>query len=55
MAVTSHPKLDVRKLRDDFAVFGDLTNGKPVAYLDSASSTQKPRHESVKLLWPRCE
>lgn len=43
MAVQTQPKLDVRKLRDDFAVFGDLTNGKPVAYLDSASSTQKPR------------
>ena len=43
MAVQTQPKLDVRKLRADFAVFGDLTNGKPVAYLDSASSTQKPR------------
>jgi len=43
VAVQTQPKLDVRKLRADFAVFGDLTNGKPVAYLDSASSTQKPR------------
>ena len=42
MAVTSTPKLDAQKLRADFAVFDELVNGKPVAYLDSASSTQKP-------------
>lgn len=27
----------------DFAVFDELVNGKPVAYLDSAASAQKPR------------
>src|SRR5881392_418027 len=43
MAVTSAAKLDARKLRADFAVFEEAVNGKPVAYLDSASSTQKPR------------
>jgi cysteine desulfurase/selenocysteine lyase len=43
VAVTSTPKLDAQKLRADFAVFDELVNGKPVAYLDSASSTQKPR------------
>ena len=43
MAVTSVAKLDAQKLRADFAVFDELVNGKPVAYLDSASSTQKPR------------
>src|SRR6266705_2772499 len=43
MAVTSPAKLDARKLRADFAVFDEAVNGKPVAYLDSASSTQKPR------------
>jgi cysteine desulfurase / selenocysteine lyase len=35
--------LDTERLRADFAVFDELVNGKPVAYLDSASSTQKPR------------
>ena len=35
--------LDVQKLRADFAVFEELVNGRPFAYLDSASSTQKPR------------
>ena len=43
MAVTTHPKLDAPRLRADFAVFDELVNGKPVAYLDSAASTQKPR------------
>jgi cysteine desulfurase/selenocysteine lyase len=43
MAVTTETRLDAHKLRADFAVFDELVNGKPVAYLDSASSTQKPR------------
>ena len=43
MAVTTQPKLDAERLRTDFAVFDELVNGKPVAYLDSAASTQKPR------------
>jgi cysteine desulfurase/selenocysteine lyase len=43
MAVTHATRLDAHKLRADFPVFEELFNGKPVAYLDSASSTQKPR------------
>jgi len=43
VAVTTQPKLDANRLRADFAVFEELVNGKPVAYLDSAASTQKPR------------
>ncbi|HEY0417626.1 MAG TPA: cysteine desulfurase [Gaiellaceae bacterium] len=43
MAVTPAARLDAHKVRADFAVFDELLNGKPVAYLDSASSTQKPR------------
>jgi cysteine desulfurase/selenocysteine lyase len=43
VAVTTDPKLDAHKLRADFPVFDELLNGKPVAYLDSAASTQKPR------------
>src|SRR6476619_223058 len=42
MAVTTAAGLDAHQLRADFAVFDELVNGKPVAYLDSASSTQKP-------------
>ncbi|MDP9286246.1 MAG: cysteine desulfurase [Actinomycetota bacterium] len=36
-------KLDAQALRADFAVFDELRNGKPLAYLDSAASAQKPR------------
>jgi cysteine desulfurase / selenocysteine lyase len=43
VAVTTEPKLDARRLRADFAVFDELVNGKPVAFLDSAASAQKPR------------
>jgi len=43
MATTSAPVLDVHRLRADFPVFEELFGGKPVAYLDSASSAQKPR------------
>src|SRR5881275_718914 len=43
MAVQAKPTLDAHTVRADFAVFDELVNGRPVAYLDSASSTQKPR------------
>src|ERR687885_1366215 len=43
VAVTAHPKLDAHRLRADFPVFDELINGKPVAFLDSAASAQKPR------------
>ena len=41
--MATQPKLDAQRVRADFAVFQDLAKGQPVAYLDSASSTQKPR------------
>jgi cysteine desulfurase / selenocysteine lyase len=43
MAVTAKPKLDAARLRADFPAFEQLIHGKPLSYLDSASSTQKPR------------
>src|SRR5436305_14321923 len=43
MAVQAKPTRDAQQLRADFAGFDEVVNGKPVAYLDSASSTQKPR------------
>ncbi len=43
MAVTARPTLDAHRLRTDFPVFEELVNGKPVAFLDSAASAQKPR------------
>jgi cysteine desulfurase / selenocysteine lyase len=40
---TSTSKLDARALRADFPIFEQLIHGKPLAYLDSANSSQKPR------------
>ena len=44
MAVTAPTtKLDARKLRADFPIFEQTFHGKPLAFLDSAASSQKPR------------
>ena len=43
MAVTATPKLDAERIRADFPYLEELQDGKPVAFLDSAASTQKPR------------
>jgi cysteine desulfurase / selenocysteine lyase len=43
MAVTAEPKLDAHKLRADFPILEQEIHGKPLAYLDSAVSAQKPR------------
>jgi cysteine desulfurase/selenocysteine lyase len=43
VAVTAEKKLDAHRLRADFAVFDELVNGRSVAFLDSAASSQKPR------------
>src|SRR5687767_3826323 len=43
VAVTADPKLDAHKLRADFPIFEHEINGKPLAYLDSAVTSQKPR------------
>ena len=43
MAVHTQAKLDARKLRGDFPILEQEIHGKPLAYLDSAVSAQKPR------------
>ncbi len=47
MAVTAQPKpdskLDAARLRADFPIFEQVFHGKPLAFLDSAASSQKPR------------
>jgi cysteine desulfurase/selenocysteine lyase len=35
--------LDVERLRGDFPILHQLVHGKPLAYLDNAATTQKPR------------
>jgi cysteine desulfurase/selenocysteine lyase len=42
MIITQHPT-DISKLRDDFPVLRGSNRGKPMVYLDSAASAQKPR------------
>src|SRR5438876_1977674 len=49
VAVTAEAKLDARKLRADFPIFEQEVRGKPLAYLDSAVSTHKPRQVLDKL------
>jgi cysteine desulfurase/selenocysteine lyase len=43
VVVTARPALDAQKLRADFPIFEQKIHGKPLAYLDSAASSQKPR------------
>jgi len=43
MAVTAKPALDAHKVRADFPIFEQTFHGKPLAFLDSAASSQKPR------------
>jgi cysteine desulfurase/selenocysteine lyase len=43
VAVKAEPKLDARKLREDFPIFEQLIHDHPLAYLDTAASAQKPR------------
>jgi cysteine desulfurase / selenocysteine lyase len=44
VAVTADSKtLNARAIRADFPIFEQLIHGKPLAFLDSAASSQKPR------------
>jgi cysteine desulfurase / selenocysteine lyase len=43
VAVDTTPKLDARKLREDFPIFEQRIHDHPLAYLDTAASAQKPR------------
>jgi cysteine desulfurase/selenocysteine lyase len=43
VAVKQTAKLDARQIRADFPIFEQLEEGKPLSFLDSAVSSQKPR------------
>src|SRR6478736_5753760 len=43
MAVQAESTLDALKLRADFPIFEQTFHGKPLTFLDSAASSQKPR------------
>jgi cysteine desulfurase/selenocysteine lyase len=49
VAVKAESKLDAHKLRADFPIFEQEIRGKPLAYLDSAVSSHKPRQVLDKL------
>jgi cysteine desulfurase/selenocysteine lyase len=40
--MTADPRLDVDAIRRDFPILSQTINGKPLAYLDNAASSQKP-------------
>jgi cysteine desulfurase/selenocysteine lyase len=43
VAVKAKSRLDAQRLRADFPIFEQEIHGKPLAYLDSAVTSQKPR------------
>lgn len=43
MAHVTTPALDPARVRADFPIFERLSHGRPLAFLDSAASAQKPR------------
>ncbi len=43
MTTTATPTLDAHRVRADFPIFEQRFHGKPLAFLDSAASAQKPR------------
>jgi cysteine desulfurase / selenocysteine lyase len=43
MVATTRPALQAERLRADFPIFEQKIHGKPLAYLDSAVTAQKPR------------
>ena len=40
---TPAPTLDVARIRADFPILGEQVNGRPLIYLDSAATSQKPQ------------
>ncbi len=43
IAASAHPPFDVLAVRRDFPVLRELVNGRPLAWLDNAATTQKPQ------------
>jgi len=48
---TRAPAFDVARVRADFPILSREVNGRPLIYLDSAASAQKPRAVIDKLKW----
>jgi cysteine desulfurase/selenocysteine lyase len=43
VATSAHPAFDVLAVRRDFPILKELVNGRPLAWLDNAATTQKPQ------------
>ena len=43
IAASAHPPFDVLSVRRDFPILKELVNGRPLAWLDNAATTQKPQ------------
>ncbi len=43
MNALTRPAFDVARIRDDFPILSQTVHGKPLVFLDSAASAQKPR------------
>ncbi|HXU92993.1 MAG TPA: family 2A encapsulin nanocompartment cargo protein cysteine desulfurase [Gallionella sp.] len=43
IATSGHPAFDVHAVRRDFPILKELVNGRPLAWLDNAATTQKPQ------------
>ena len=43
IATSAHPPFDVLSVRRDFPILKELVNGRPLAWLDNAATTQKPQ------------
>ncbi|CAG9933239.1 family 2A encapsulin nanocompartment cargo protein cysteine desulfurase [Candidatus Nitrotoga arctica] len=43
IAASAHPPFDVLAVRRDFPILKELVNGRPLAWLDNAATTQKPQ------------
>ena len=43
VASSGHPPFDVLSVRRDFPILKELVNGRPLAWLDNAATTQKPQ------------
>ena len=52
---TTEQTLDVEKIRSDFPILSREVHGKPLVYLDSAASAQKPQQVIDALVSAYCD
>lgn len=51
IAQSAHPAFDVNTVRRDFPILQEQVNGRPLAWLDNAATTQKPQSVIDRLAW----